>query len=347
MAIVYDSPVLPDDLTEYVRNVPTPSNFILSQWLPNDYLDVNQVDIGTLTSTNRVARFRVWDGPLHVAQRDTASVKSIKLPPLSDSRSIGELERLKIEFARTGGTRQDLFTKAIYDEAGQLTRYVQNRMELARGDVLTDGVFTMLSSNGEPALTVDYGVPGGNIVTAGTLWSTTASADPLTDLNTWQTAYNTLNGFDFGGMIISRTILNYLLANTAMRTLTGTLVGAPTLITRDQVNQALDARGLPPIVGVYDSRVDVDGTSTRVTAANKVYFVPPADQRLGRTVWGVTATALELVNSNSVDLDFSQAAGIVGVVVKEGPPFVEHTFVDACGLPVIDNPNFLMVATVA
>jgi hypothetical protein len=347
MAIMYDSPVLPDDLTVFTREVPVPANFVLDRFLPNVYLDTNEVDIGELLQTNRTARFRAFDGPLHVAQRDTATIKQVKLPPLSDSRSIGELERLRIQFARTGGTRQEAFVNAIYNEATQLTRYVQNRMELARGDVLQDGKFTMLSSNGEPALEADFAVPGGNLVTAGTLWSSTTTADPLTDINTWQATYNALTGFDFGGMIINRTILNYLLSNTALRTLTATLAGTQTLLTRPALDQALSAHGLPPILAVYDSRVDVDGTSTRITPLNKVIFVPPEGQPLGRTVWGISATALELVDSAEADLSFEEAAGIVGVVIKEGPPFKQNTFVDAVGMPVIDQPRNLFVATVA
>jgi hypothetical protein len=345
--IVYDGPVLPDDLTTFVRNVPVPSNFILNRFLPDVHIDRNRVDIGRLLKTNRTARFRAFDEPLHVAKRDTSTVTTVALPALSDSRSIGELERLRMEYARTGGTNLAPFVNAVYDEAGDLTRYVQNRMELARGDVLVDGKFTMLTANGEPALEADFGVPGGNLVTAGTLWSTTATADPLGDLTTWSTAYNTLNGFDPGGMILNRTVLNYLLLNTNLRTAAGNILGSPTIVTRQDVDRMLDAHQLPPILAVTDSRVDLDGVSTRILPSNKVIFVPPEGQPLGRTVWGVSATALELVDSNQSDLSFEDAAGIVGVVIKDGPPFKQNTFVDAVGMPVIDEPNNLMVATVA
>jgi hypothetical protein len=37
----------------------------------------------------------------------------------------------------------------------------------------------------------------------------------------------------------------------------------------------------------------------------------------------------------------------VGVVVKEGPPFRQFTFVDAVAMPVLNNPKLLMVADVA
>src|SRR5690242_14248926 len=104
MAIVYDGPVSPDALTEFVRQVPTPNNLILSQFLPDRHFTTNRIDVSTLTQTGRTARFRAFDANVHVAKRDVASLKTVKLPPLSDSISVGELERVQLEMARTGGT---------------------------------------------------------------------------------------------------------------------------------------------------------------------------------------------------------------------------------------------------
>lgn len=346
--IVYDGPVLPDDLTTFVRGVPQPANFLLNQILPDVQITSNRVDIGQITATNRTARFRAFDANLHVAQRDNGQVQSVQLPPLSDTLAIGELERLKLEFARTGGTNQNALVDAIYNDGETLTRYIQNRMELARGDLLTDGKFTMLGASGEPMLESDYGVPGGNFVApAGALWSNTASADPITDETAWVNYYTTLNGFAPGGKWVSRQTLNQLLANANLRTAAGTILGASLMLTRSSLDQTFAERNLVPIVGVYDSLVDVDGTSTRILPANKVIYVPPAGQPFGRTVWGISATALELVNSSRTDMAFSDAPGIVGVVEKVGPPYREFTFVDAVGMPVLDNPRALMVATVA
>lgn len=351
MAIVYDGPVLPDDLTEFVREVPTPGNFVLNQILPDVHIDSNQVDVGELTRTNRTARFRAYDANLHRAQRDTAQIRTVTLPPLSDTLQMGELERLKLEFARTGGTNQNAFVNAIYNDAETLTRYVQNRMELARGDVLMDGKFT-LTNEGGLTLEADFGVPAGNFVTAAVLWDhqdtdSNYDADIIGQINAWVTYYIGINGFAPGGMWISRTVLNLMLSNITLRTAAGSLLGVQLLLARAQLDQMLEQRGLPPILGVYDSVVDVDGATTRITAANKVVFVTPEAQPLGRTVWGITATALELVNSSQADLSFEEAAGIVGVVEKSGPPYREFTFVDAAGMPILDRPRGLMVATVA
>ena len=138
MAIIFDGPVTPDALTTFVRNVPVPAEFTLSSILPDRYFTKNTIDVQALTRTNRTARFRAFDGRLNVSERDVASTTQVKLPPLSSSISVGELERLNLEFARTGGTNTDALVDAIYDDGTNLTREIQARMEQARGDVLVD-----------------------------------------------------------------------------------------------------------------------------------------------------------------------------------------------------------------
>jgi hypothetical protein len=346
MAIVFDGPVTPDALTVYTRNVPTPADQVLNQILPDRYFDRNTIDLAEITRTNRTARFRAYDGRLHVSERDAGVTKQVKLPPLSSSLSTGELERLQLEFARSGGGSLGAIVNATYNDATNLTREIQTRMEQARGDVLTDGKFT-LAGEGGLYMEADYGVPGAHIVAPGTLWSTTASATIIANLTAWQTTYVATNGFRPGGMVTSTRVLNYMLQNAELRTLNAALTGTPGLITQTALGASLDAYSLPPIRFVYDTLVDVDGSSTQVIPDDKVIFLPPNVADLGYTAWGVSATALELVNSNAIDFSFEEASGIVGVVEKVGPPYREFTFVDAVGMPVLQNPRLLMVADVA
>lgn len=351
MAIVFDGPVLPDDLITFTRNVPLPAEVGdgLSEILPDRLIDDNRVDYSNLTKTGRTARFRMYDGPLHVAQRDTATTSTVKLPPVSDSLGVGELERLQLEFARTGGGNQGALVNAIYSDATNLTQNVQRRMVLAKGDVLTDGKFTMLTTEG--GLEADFGLPSGNNVTPGSgNWSDTVNSKPLDDINTWVQAYTTSlgNGFRPALMTTSLTTLNQLLSNQSLRNLYSSLVGAPSRLSPGQLNSVMVDYGLPAFANAYDGQVDVDGTSTRVLPANKVYFTPPDPaNNLGFTAYGVSATALELVGAAEVDLSFENAPGIVGVVIKDGPPFRQYTFVDAVGMPILTNPRALLVATVA
>lgn len=347
MAIIFDGPVSPDALTTFIRNVPTPQEFSLASVLPDRYFTKNTVDVQALTRTNRTARFRAYDGRLHVSERDVATTTTVKLPPLSTSTNKGELEALQLAFAQTGGSSLEAVQNAIYDDATNLTREVQARMEQARGDVLTDGKFT-LAGEGGLFLEADYGVPAGNIIAVpATPWSTVASATVIANLTSAVNIYVALNGFPPGGFITSRTVLNYMLQNAEIRSLAASLSGVPSLVTRQTVDNALDAFSLPPLLFTYDTVVDVDGTSTRTVPIDRLILLPPNVADLGYTAWGVSATALELVNSNAVDLSFSEASGIVGVVEKVGPPYREFVFVDAVGMPVLANPNLLMVMDVA
>jgi hypothetical protein len=345
MAIVFDGPVTPDALTTFVREVPTPADQVLDRLLPNKYFNKNTIDFEELTRTNRTARFRAFDGRLHVSARDTSVSKQVKLPPLSTSISMGELERLQLEFARTGGTNQDAIVNAIYDDATNLTREVQTRMEQARGDVLTDGKFT-LAGEGGLTMEADYGIPAANFVSPAIPWSTVATAVVVQNMRAWVDAYVALNGFRPGGFVTSERGLGYMLQNAEIRTLASSLIGAPALVGEQQLSAVLSNFRLPPLLFTYDTKVDVDGVTTAVVPEDRLLFLPPNVADLGYTAWGVSATALELVGSSEVDMSFQDAPGIVGVVEKSGPPYREWTFVDAVGMPVLGEPRLLMVADI-
>jgi hypothetical protein len=337
---------LPDALTTIVREVPVPATFMLNQILPDRYFDRNDVVFTELTKTNRTARFRAFDSKFHVSERDVVSDKQVRLPAVSSSKNVGELERLNLEFARLAGTNRAALIDQVYDDATSLTHEVQARMELARGQVLSTGTFA-LTNEGGITTTADFAVPGGNLVTpAGALWSNVASATPITDILAWADAYVALNGFAPGSMILTRAQLHLLQRNAEVRQYYASLVGSVDVVTSERLSTLLTSLGLPDVQMVYDTQVDVDGTTTRVIPTNKVVFLPPNVQDVGFTAWGVSATALELVRSSEVDMSFEQAPGIVAVVEKEGPPYREFTYVDAVGMPIIQQPRYLMIGTV-
>jgi hypothetical protein len=347
MAIVFDGPVTPDAATAFVRRVPTPQNQVLNQLLPDRTISAASVDITEVTRTSRTAKFRTFDGRPHRTSRDSLQTRSVKLPPLSVSNGIGEAERLQLEFARTGGQSYSALADAIYDDATNLVQEVRARMELARGDVLTDGKFTLAGENGL-YLEADFGVPPSNFVTAATAWSNFGASQVVRDLRAWVQAYVDLNGFRPGGFVCSEAVLGYMLQNAELRTLSASLSGTPQLVTEQALAAALNVYRLPPLLFTYDTKLDVDGTTTPVLDPTKVIFVPPNPADLGFTAWGVTATALELVNSAKTEFSFDDAPGIVGLVVKgDSVPFTEETVVDAVGMPVLQQPKLLMVADVA
>lgn len=341
--ILFDAPVTPDALTAFVREVPLPSNLGLSSLFPVDIVQSNQFDWSEVLQTNRTARFRSFDGRIHVSARDGGSDKRVNLLPLGTSFNMGEYERLQLEFARTGGTRTEALANAIYNDGQAGTRYVQNRMEQAIGDVLVDGKLT-INENGLMT-EADFSVPANQLPTAATAWTNTA-APALDDLIAWVDLWVAANGDAPGRIMTSQRVKRLMQVNTQ---LVGAAVGTSsgkTRINDAELADLLASEGLPSVIGTYDTRVDVDGVSTRVVADDRLTFLPADPGEAIRVKYGISATALELVNSNQADLAFEEAAGIVGVVIKEGPPFRQFTFVDAVGMPIVVDGKKLLTAKV-
>lgn len=350
MAIWYDAPVAPDDLTTFTREVPVPRELTLLSEFPREDLETNTVDFAEIVRTNRTAKFRSFDGRIHVSERDAGSEKRVKLLPLSTSLSEGEYERLQREFARLGGSNSAALERAIYNEGEQLTREVQNRLEMAWGDVLADGKLT-INENGY-AGEADFGVPANHKTTIAAndkKWAAAnlATMTPLTDLQAWSDVYRQTNGFAPGRAKTSLTRLRVLQRSKEVIDAVYGATQGRTRVSVQQLNDLLRDEGLPVFDEPLDGTFDVDGTPTRVMADDIVSLMPTDLRELGYTAWGVTATALELVESDKADLSFEEAPGIVGVVEKIGPPYRKFTYVDATAMPILSNARRLFVADVA
>lgn len=344
MAIAFDAPVSPVDLTYFMRRVPMPADNVLLPAFPARQVNKNTIDWGEIIKTNRTARFRSFDGRIHVSDRDTSSESRVSLLPLSDSLNKGEYERLQEEFARTSGTNRAVLADAIYNDGQNLVNNAFNRLEQAWGDVLTDGKLT-IDENGFKG-EADFGIPGGHIVTAGTLW-TNAAAPALTNLRSWADTYFATNGVLPGAIRMSLAVVRNLQKNTEIiNAVIGSAAGR-TAVTIQEINNLLATEGLPPITVQKVKQVDVDGVTTATLPSDRVFFTPENLGELGYTAWGVSATALELVRSSQADFAFSAAPGIVGVVEKVGPPYREFTFMDAVAMPILAAPKLIFIAKVA
>lgn len=347
MAIFFDAPVSPDALITFVRRVPTPAENTLSQIFPTVYAESNTVDFAEIVQKNRTAKYRSYDGAIHVSERDAGSEARVPLAPLSSSLGIGEYERLQLEFARTGGTFKEALATAVYNDAENLTREVLNRVELAWGDVLADGKLT-INENGFSG-EADYGMPANHSVTpAGAQWSNTATAVPLTDLLAWSDVWNATNGSRPATFLTSLRLLRLMQKNKEVIDAVHGATAGRTRVTLTELRDLLASEGLPVPRDPYDTQLSVDNTNTRVLPDDKIVFLPSDLGSLGHMRYGLTATALELLDAAKTDYSFSEAPGIVGVVVKgEAPAFRKNTYVDAVGQPVLTDAKKLLVADVA
>jgi hypothetical protein len=183
MAIFFDAPVEPDALTTFVREVPV-NRTGQTRRCSTCSARRTSTTTGRLRRdhrTNRTARFRSWDGRIHVSDRDTGSEKRVKLPPLSSSLNMGEYERLQLEFARTGGTNEQALARVD----------LQRRDEPDQRGAEPDGARVGRPAHRRQAH--HHGERGRargrlrrarrhQLVTVGTPWTTTATAPALSDL---------------------------------------------------------------------------------------------------------------------------------------------------------------------
>jgi hypothetical protein len=344
MPLIFDGPVTPDDATYFVRQVPTPSDHVLAQFVPDKLVQEQTIRLANVTRVNRTATFRAFDGNIPSLERDFVATREVDLLPMSIQGTKGELERLQLEKVRQDGGNISAIVNAIYNDLEIAVRSIRNRVEVARGELLTTGKIT-LAENGVN-LTADFQVPADHFVSAATPWTTVATAPVVTDLTTWTEKYTKDVGAPPSGMIISRKIAGLLQRNAEFRAYANSVAGTPQIVSKSIVNNILDDFNLPPIAAVYDTVINVQGVDQRVIPEDRVIFLPPDSSPFAYVAWGITATALELVSAAQTDMAFADAPGLTGVVVKSGPPYKEATLVDSLLLPVLERPEALMVADV-
>lgn len=329
--------IAPVELTGYARAALQDlavNQFTLARFLPDQVID--DLDYRFTRGGEGLvdaATFRAYDAESPIGARPGLTRVAGELPPISRKIRLGEYDRLR---QRNAGTA---ITDNILADAVRMTRAVAARVEMARGEALYSGKVT-INENGVVA-TVDFGRPAGHTVTAGTLWSSVDTATPVADLNTWIQTYVDANGEPPARILTSRRVLDFLQRNAQFRTLAATVAGAPALVTPEMAAQVLGAYGLPPIE-VYDARVRVNGTATRVIPDNRVVLLPADADELGATLWGTTAESLE-PEFGLVD----DGPGIVAGAYSTKDPVAVWTKAAAIALPVLANPGLTFSATVA
>jgi hypothetical protein len=343
--------ILPAVLTGYVRQglADYPQNqFTLDRWLPNRPVpDIQYRFASGGTGLADAALFRAYDAESVVGRRQQLQRVTGELPPISIKTRLSEYDNLRIRNVNQPGSQEVL--DAILNDSLKNSRSIAARMEMARGEALINGSIS-LSENGITA-SVNFGRAGAMSVTAGTLWSTTATADPFADLDTWRTAYVNQNGAEPGAIVMSRSTLALLRRCTNVAKAVFPAGGVmPTLLSQSTISDAFEAFGLPPLYVYYAQTNNYAGSAVATLAANKVLLLPapvtPDDYegtQLGGTFWGTTAEA----QLPEYGIELSDQPGIVAGQYNETDPVGIWTKAAAIGLPILANPNLAMVATVA
>ena len=335
MSVLWTELLTPATLTGYAREALADvekRKGTLAIYLPNEHVsDISvRFEIGG-TGVNEAARFRAWDAEPELAKEQGGSSVTLDLPAIGQKFPVSEYRQLRLRNASDAS-----MVNSILKTTKQLVEAVSDRMEHLRGVVLDTGKATVAQSNF--AINDDFGRPSAHNVTASTLWSAGVVTSRIADMLAWQAVYVDTNGTPPGEMLMSTAVYNDMrkgdefLSSTTGRT-----------FTKSDIASILADEGLPPI-RIYDRRINLAGTTTRVTSDKNVLFLPAAgEEGLGKTYWGTTLAATEL----SWGIEDDEQAGIVAAAIKtDSIPVLAEVVADAIGMPVLGRAELSMKAVV-
>lgn len=298
---------------------------------PVDDVDYRLVQGQTLDQT---VPARAFDTPATLIQR--AGINEIRggLPAFTPMDLITETDSIRAR--RLNGLPIDL-GPAVNETAARTTRTILNSLEKLKGMALSLGG---ISLNGNGVIqSVDFGVPGPNKVVASTPW-TNVAAPMDTDLDSWRTAFIASAGGPPERILTSSRAKRLALRNTSIINATSGASNGRTMAFPNEFDATLAALELPRFE-TYDRQFGSIGNLTRVIPENILLMLPAG--AIGETQLGVTEEAIQLVQAQI--LAASQAPGITVVTLQNDNPVQRAVKSAAIGMPVIELPYQLLIAT--
>lgn len=317
----------------------------LARWLPNrEVADVVVRFVQGSTGLVEAAKWRAYDAEPEVGKARPGKRVTLELPALGQNIPVSEYQQL-----RSRNADEDQVRISILNTTDQVVRAVADAIERLRGTVIATGKATITQTMDGAVGTFsddDFGRSAGHTVTAASPWST-GSVSRLADLTTWTDTYIASNGEAPGSILMSTRVLRALAAGTEFQT--QLINGGARPATRADVDAIIAGAGLPPIE-IYDRRVNIEGTTTKVLPDDRLFFLPAAvdtedwqGTELGATFWGQTLTSTD----ESYGIEPGDQPGIVaGVYRHEKPPMIAEVISDAIALPVLANADLSFSADV-
>lgn len=175
--------------------------------------------------------------------------------------------------ALASDTNRKAVLDIVFNDADFCYEGVLARTEYLCMQALSYGGLTLDANNNNGIITetaVDFGIPSANKTAVGVVWSTAASATPITDIKTKVEAAAD-NGHSIGYIVMDKATLNYMLATTEVKDSFSTFQRLSTnrknFVTLEDLNTMLSALLLPTVV-VVDSKVRFEnGEHTLSTVA--------------------------------------------------------------------------------
>lgn len=296
--------------------------------------------LGRRTRNDQTVAIRAFDAPaIPILKSGIVEVRG-DLPAVTPIVNLTETD-LNQEFilAQQLAGQQVDWQPAVTSAAGSVAATTDNTFEAMRGQLLSTGVISLVAEDGTTH-SVDFGIPGGQIITAG------APLDPTDGAAVWAAyaaahqVYKDAAGDKAGVALTTDAVYTKLVAATQQM-----FPQAP--VGDDQVAAYAVNRGLPVPV-TYDRQMkNAAGVRTRFFAEGTLVFLPSNDDPIGRTELGITQEAVQQVSriqpNGRPALSAAEVPGLTIVTLGNENPVQRAVKGAAVGLPVLGDTDSIVI----
>lgn len=290
----------------------------------------------------RMLNLSSFDAKVIPIGREAFKTLSTSMPFFKNSMVVNEKQRQQLNNVINGGNQQviDAILNVIYNDNKTLLDNASATREMMRMQLITTG--TIAFSNNGQAIQYDFNVPSSNKVTSD--WNTAATADPISDIIKWQDIVENNTGVRPTEVLMNRQTLSKLSKATSIKdaiyVFANGTVTPNTANTRRYIEQETETR-----IYTYDKGyTDDEGTFTKFVPDDVVCLFP--EGTLGKEVFGTTPEESDLMTYAGAEVSITDT-GVAVTATKLTDPVTVETKVSMIYLPVLDDPETLVIADVS
>lgn len=274
--------------------------------------------------------------------REAFKVITTEMPFFKNFLDINEKQRQQLNLVLASGSRAmiDAILGVVYNDEKRLLDNASVTREMLRMQLLTSGVIAF-ASNGQ-AVSYDFGVPASNKITKS--WSATG-ADPIADLNAWADKINNETGNRPTAVLMNSATLAKIAKLDSVKNAIYVFAQGTVTPTVNTARRFISGQTNLEVY-VYDKGYtdEASGNFVKFVADDVVVLLDPAN--CGEGVFGTTPEESDLMAGSCAEVEIVDG-GVAITASKEVDPVNVKTKVSMIYLPVLTNPNGLIIANVA
>lgn len=309
----------------------------LAVLLPNVAKQAVSYRLGRKKRLDQIVPIRAIDAPaIPIRKPGVVEVRG-DLPAITPIVDFSEMD-LTQEFIlaqQLAGLQVD-WSPWVEQGAALCAATTDNTLEQMRGQLLSTGVITLETENGD-VHEADFEVPEDNKIAVNTPWDPEQPADVFEDLSAAHAQFIDSSGDAAGAMLTTRAVVDLMTA-ALQRYFPQQPIGAESL------SAYLASKRLPSQFIINDRKfTNADGSKTRVYPEGHLTFLPGVDSPVGETELGVTQEAVQQMQGRV--LAAAEVPGMTLVTLGSDNPVQRAVKGATIGMPVLrDNEDIVIMS---